>query len=171
MIAQATVACAIILDLGEKMRLPLPLRFLALAALLGSLTLAHAAPTKPQVTTPAQFVELNTQSWQKCEGLNGCEFVLLRGDPTTSSSQWMFRLKAGTPFPRHWHSTPENMVGIRGQLVFRFETGDTRTLRAGDFLTYPSGMIHGGVCQPGADCLYYAFNDEPYDIYLEPEQK
>ena len=153
------------------MRLLFPFKLLALAALLGGSTLAQPTPTKPQVKTPAQFIELDTQPWQKCEGLSGCEFVLLRGNPTTSSSRWMFRLKAGTPFPRHWHSTPENMVGIRGQLVFRFETGDTRTLRAGDFLTYPAGMIHGGVCQPGADCLYYAFNDKPYDIHLVPDQK
>ena len=142
-----------------------------LAALTGGSSVAQGNAVKPKVSQPPKYVEFDTQTWQKCEGLSGCDYVLLNGDPAKSSSQWIFRLKAGTPFPRHWHSTPENITGIRGRLVFHFETGDTRTLRAGDYLSYQAGMIHGGFCMTGEDCLYYVFNDLPYDIHLVSAKK
>jgi len=95
--------------------------------------------------------------------------VLLAEDPETGASQWLFRLAAGTPFPAHWHSTPENFMGIQGELVFEFETGQRYTLRRGDFLQYQAGMIHEGVCAEGEDCVYYVLNPEPYDIHLVDE--
>ena len=120
---------------------------------------------KPAVTEPPVVTAFAAAETAPCDGLPGCDFVLLAGDPATGPSQWFFRLGGGTEFPRHWHSTPENMVMIEGALTFHFETGETHTLVPGELLRYQEGMVHWGQCEPGADCLYYVFNDEPYDFH------
>jgi len=135
--------------------------------------LASPAPTvaqaaKPDVTEPPKIVRFDAAEKSVCEGLPGCDFVLLAGDPATGASQWFFRLRAGIEFPRHWHSTPENMVMVKGALTFDFETGENHTLTPGEHLRYPAGMIHWGRCEPGADCLFYVFNDQPYDFHAAP---
>lgn len=138
------------------------------AGLLAATTLPpqSLAQEKPVVSEPSRFADFEAGDRQPCEGLPGCDFTLVRGDPATGSSQWVFRFAAGTPFPKHWHSTPENMVGIRGTLTFNFETGEQHALGAGDFLNYQTGMIHWGQCEAGEDCVFYAFNDLPYDIHV-----
>ncbi len=144
-------------------------RLLATAALtLTSLNTAYASDTvaKPAVTEKASIIQFDKDARATCEGLPGCEFILLNGDPKTGPTQWFFQLKAGQPFPRHWHSTPENMVAIRGVLHFDFETGQSHSLKPGEYLHYQAGMAHGGQCEPGADCLFYVFNDKPYDFHL-----
>ncbi len=135
-----------------------------LLTLLAHPALAQTETPKPEVTEPPVLTQFASAETAACEGLPGCDFVLLAGDPATGSSQWFFRLKAGTEFPRHWHSTPENMVMIEGALTFNFELGESQTLTPGEHLRYEAGMIHWGQCEPGADCLYYVFNDQPYDF-------
>jgi len=148
--------------------IPRPAQALAIAAI--SATAIAAPPAfgegKPTVNDAPRFVDHAASDWQDCEGLPGCGFVLVRGDPARGPSQWLFRLNAGTAFPKHWHPTPENMVGITGTLTFHFETGETHALTSGDFLNYQAGMTHWGQCEAGEDCLFYAFNDLPYAIHL-----
>ncbi|MGH8759498.1 MAG: hypothetical protein ACREVW_08315, partial [Burkholderiales bacterium] len=62
--------------------------------------------------------------------------------------------------------TPENMVGVQGALTFNFENGQRHTLRPGHYLHYQAGMIHWGQCEHAEDCLFYVFNDLPYDIHV-----
>ena len=58
------------------------------------------------------------------------------------------------------------MVGVRGAITFNFESGQRHTLRPGETLHYQAGMVHWGQCEQGGDCLFYVFNDQPYDIHL-----
>lgn len=146
-------------------------KYLALAvATLGVAALTHwpasAQDSKPVVTEPARVVQFDRDTKRVCEGLPGCDFILLAGDPSQSATQWLFRLKAGQAFPKHWHNTPENMIGVRGALTFNFENGQRHTLRPGETLHYQAGMIHWGQCEQGEDCLFYVFNDQPYDIHF-----
>jgi len=124
---------------------------------------------KPEVTEEPIYVALDSQDWQPCEGLSGCEFIGLFGDPAVGASQTIFRLEAGTEFPKHWHTSSENYMGVQGKLEFNLETGETVALARGDFLHYQGGMIHWGQCAEGEDCVYYVYNDLPYDIVLVEE--
>ncbi|WP_327092225.1 cupin domain-containing protein [Nonomuraea sp. NBC_01738] len=101
-----------------------------------------------------------------CEGLAGCTFVQLKGDPLKGPSEAMFTLKAGTPFSPHWHTSPEHVVGVSGTMLWHVK-GKKKTYRvgAGDFLYYPSKAVHWGKCAPGADCTYYVFDEQPYDFH------
>ena len=140
---------------------------LAAAALPASAfpAFAQTEDAKPTVTEPPAIVRFASAKTLACEGLPGCDFVLLAGDPAAGPTQWFFRLKAGAEFPRHWHSTPENMVMIEGALTFNVEVGEPHTLVAGEHLRHQAGMIHWGQCELGEDCLHYVFNDQPYDLH------
>ncbi len=130
---------------------------------------AHAADTKPAVTEPAKVVQFDCDGKTVCDGLPGCDLILLNGDPGSGATQWLVRLRAGQAFPKHWHNTAENMVSVRGALTFNFENGQSHTLRPGEYLHYQAGMIHWGQCEQSEDCLFYVFNDQPYDIHLALE--
>lgn len=142
----------------------LSVTLVAAALLVSSAT--YAQRDRPVVTEPVKVVQFGTDAKQICEGLPGCDFILLHGDPSKAASQWLLRLRAGQAFPKHWHNTPENMVGVQGALTFNFENGQRHTLRPGEYLHYQAGMIHWGGCEPGEDCLFYVFNDQPYDIHV-----
>ena len=141
---------------------------MAVATMALGLFSAVAADSRPAITEPAKVIQFDHDQKSLCEGLPGCEFILLAGDPTKSATQWLFRLRAGQAFPKHWHSTPENMVSVRGALAFNFENGQRHTLRPGDYLHYQAGMIHWGQCEQAEDCLFYVFNDQSYDIHVIP---
>ncbi|MFI6921117.1 cupin domain-containing protein [Nonomuraea spiralis] len=100
-----------------------------------------------------------------CEGLEGCTFVQLKGDPRTGASEAMFTLKAGTPFPPHWHTSPEHVVGVSGVMLWHVKGRKTYRVGAGDYLYYPSKAVHWGKCAPGADCVYYVYDSKPYDFH------
>lgn len=127
---------------------------------------AIAQPGKPQVTEPAKIVSFAKGPRAACEGLAGCDFILLNGNPKTGPTQWFYRLKAGTPFPRHWHTSPENFIVVTGALTFNLESGQVHTLKPGEYMGYQGGMIHWGQCEAGEDCLYYVFNSRPFDFHL-----
>ncbi|MEV0233930.1 cupin domain-containing protein [Nonomuraea sp. NPDC050786] len=101
-----------------------------------------------------------------CEGLAGCTYVQLKGDPKKGPSEARFTLKAGTPFSPHWHSSPEHVVGVKGTMLWHVQ-GHKQTYQvgAGDFLYYPGKAVHWGRCAPGADCVYYVFDELPYDFH------
>lgn len=146
-----------------------PLRLVGLFTFLWLHAGLVTAQEKPLVTEAPIFIALDSQPWTPCEGLTGCEFVGLFGDPAVEGSQTLFRLAAGTEFPKHWHTSSENYIGVAGQLEFNLETGENVTLARGDYLHYQGGVVHWGQCVGSENCVYYVYNDLPYDIIFVNE--
>ncbi|GAA1710157.1 hypothetical protein GCM10009765_69340 [Fodinicola feengrottensis] len=128
---------------------------------------AAAAATGPQ-GDPVVFHSARHEHWMPCEGLAGCTQLPSRTNPVTGGSESMFRLKAGTVFTKHWHTSPEHVVGVSGTMIYHLDTGRTYRLGAGDFLYYPGKTVHWGQCARGADCIYYVYDDLPYDFHPVP---
>ncbi|RFU40437.1 cupin domain-containing protein [Actinomadura logoneensis] len=147
------------------------LRHLAVAAAVGGLllTASEAAAQSSSAPKPsadkAVYVPLRGGQWQPCEGLAGCTFKSLRGNPETGPSEAVFRLKAGTEFAPHWHTSPEHVLGISGRLSWNVKGGPHARIGQGDFLYYPSKAVHWGKCLDGADCVYKVYDDLPYDFH------
>lgn len=140
------------------------------AAVASSVLPASAAmPDKPQVTEAPVYVGADDPRWRPCEGLPGCRFIPLRGDATGEASEAIFRLERSVRFPKHWHTSPEHFVTIRGTLVINLENGDRFSLGPQSFLYNPGGMVHWGHCTDAEACVYYVYDDKPYDIHLVPE--
>ena len=124
------------------------------------------AVEKPEVTESTTMIASAKESWRTCQGLPGCVFLPLRGDATREASEALFRLAAGTEFPRHWHTSPERVLVIQGTLVMNLENGERHRVGPRDYLYNPGGMVHWGECAQGADCVYYVHDEKPYDIHL-----
>ncbi|WP_242884683.1 cupin domain-containing protein [Actinomadura litoris] len=148
-------------------------RHLLVAAAVGGLLLAASeasAQPSPRAEPAADkpvYVPLHGGRWLPCEGLAGCTYKPLRGDPRTGPSESVFRLKAGTGFDRHWHTSPEHVLGVSGRLVWNVEGGRRARIGQGDFLYYPSKAVHWGECLKGADCVYKVYDDLPYDFHAD----
>lgn len=124
------------------------------------------AENKPKVVEPARFIDPQQAAWQPCEGLPGCEFVPLRGDATKEASEALFRLAAGVRFPKHWHTSPEHILVVQGELNMSLANGERYSIGPRMFLYNPSGMIHWGNCGAKEACVYYVYDDQPYDVHL-----
>ncbi|WP_394851121.1 cupin domain-containing protein [Pendulispora rubella] len=120
------------------------------------------SPTSPD---PVVYHSIHTESGTPCEGLPGCEGWVTRGDPKTGAAETLFRFKAGTPFDRHWHTSPEHVVGVSGTMIWNVEGSGAHQVGAGDYLYYPSRAIHWGQCAAGADCVFFVYDDKAYDIH------
>ncbi|MGV9310108.1 MULTISPECIES: cupin domain-containing protein [unclassified Nonomuraea] len=134
------------------------------AAVLAAITTGSASSATAQ--DPVTYHHHVQGKGSPCEGLAGCTYVQLKGDPKAGPSEAMFTLKAGTPFSPHWHTSPEHVVGVSGTMLWNVK-GHKKTYRvgAGDFLYYPGEAVHWGRCAPGADCTYYVFDELPYDFH------
>ena len=124
------------------------------------------AQNKPTPTASPIFIDTQSAQWQACEGLPGCKFVPLRGNAKREASEAMFQLGAGVIFPKHWHTSAEHVVVLQGRLSMNLENGERYSVGPGAFLYNPGGMIHWGDCAPGAACVYYVYDDQPYDVHL-----
>ncbi|WP_405160009.1 cupin domain-containing protein [Nocardia sp. NBC_01499] len=150
-----------------------PLRYVALTVL----TLAAACSTTPRqapttaATAPGPaadsivFRAASTGPWSPCEGLPGCTVLPVRGDAKTGPSEALFTLTAGTEFGKHWHTSPEHVVGVSGTIEWNVEGSGAHQVGAGDYLYYPGHAVHWGKCASTTDCVYYVLDDQPYDIH------
>ncbi|MEW9553299.1 cupin domain-containing protein [Nonomuraea sp. NPDC050783] len=123
------------------------------------------ADSRPAQAADRVIHHSHREKGSPCEGLKGCTFVQLKGDPKTGPSEALFTLKAGTPFSPHWHTSPEHVVGVSGVMLWQVEGHKTYRVGAGDYLYYPSKAVHQGRCAPGADCVYYVYDSQPYDFH------
>ncbi|WP_394828756.1 cupin domain-containing protein [Pendulispora albinea] len=114
---------------------------------------------------PVVYRSIQAESGTPCEGLPGCEGWVTRGDPKTGAAETLFRFKAGTVFAKHWHTSPEHVVGISGTMIWNVEGTGPHDVGAGDYLYYPSRAIHWGQCAPAADCVFFVYDDQAYDIH------
>lgn len=135
-------------------------------AMLALASAASAAEPKPAVIESPVFVDSTQFQWQKCEGLPGCTFLPLRGDAKREASAAIFRLEAGVRFPKHWHTSAEHILVMQGELDMNLENGARYRVGPRAFLYNPGGMIHWGQCAAGEACVYYVYDDQPYDIHL-----
>ncbi|MFG1967325.1 cupin domain-containing protein [Nonomuraea sp. NPDC049028] len=134
-------------------------------AMLASGTASSLAESRPAQAAGQVIYHSHKEDGSPCEGLKGCTFVQLKGDPKTGPSEAMFTLKAGTPFSPHWHTSPERVVGVSGVMLWHVEGRKTYRVGAGDYLYYPSKAVHWGKCALGADCVYYVYDSKPYDFH------
>ena len=142
--------------------------FIALlfGAALASFLMVANGQSKPPVMEKVVSVDSGSAQWRQCEGLPGCIFLPLRGDAKRESSEALFQLEAGVKFPKHWHTSPEHLFVVQGKLIMNLENGERHEVGPRGFLYNPGGMIHWGNCAHGQPCVYYVYDDKPYDIHL-----
>lgn len=142
-----------------------------LVALLLFATVAPAT-TQAQESTSEQAIartHLDPQlTWGPCPPIfpKGCEVTVLRGDPANGRSDVFLRTPANYAFPLHWHTSPEHMILVAGELHVTYEGQKPAVLKAGSYAFGPAKAKHEARCANAGPCVLFIAFESPIDAML-----
>lgn len=136
-------------------------KYLTLA--LGALLLIIAAPPSwAQAQAIARTADDPSLEWGGCPAFmpNGCEIAVLHGDPGEPNVDIFYRVPGGAEIARHWHSSPERMVLVSGEMAVTYDGQDPVMLSPGTYAYGPARKPHSATCRSEEACtLFIAFVD------------
>ena len=98
--------------------------------------------------------------WGPCPAFfpAGCQIATLHGDPAQPNADVFFRVPARYDLPAHWHTSPERMVLVSGELHVTYDGQEPSILRPGMYAYGPAKAVHRGRCASEEPCvLFIAF--------------
>jgi hypothetical protein len=144
---------------------------LPLVALMAFMVSPHPGFAQEKAKPPVTQKPINlspdspTLKWEPCSPAK-CDFALLHGDPAKEPHDLFVKFPAGSPFPKHWHSPDEYLVGIKGKMIINLEDGTVLTIGLGGYGFVPGGMTHWGNCTNDGECLVYVYSNAAGDFHL-----
>ncbi len=104
-------------------------------------------------------------AWGPCPEFmpEGCQITVLNGDPAGPSSDVFFKVPGGSVIPHHWHTSPERMVLVSGELQVSYDGHEAQTLRTGMYAYGPARLGHSAVCAAGEACILFISFSAPVD--------
>lgn len=137
-------------------------------SLLCSMTLtgsfAHAqGPTQEQATI--QTAGDPKLQWGPCPPFlpKGCGIAVLHGDPAKDNADVFFKVPAKSTIPLHWHTSPERMVLVAGELHVTYDEQKTAVLKPGTYAYGPAKRPHHGYCASKVPCVLFIAFESPLD--------
>ena len=132
--------------------------------LIASTVAAHAqAPAQePAIAMTAEDPGLQ---WGPCPEFlpAGCQIAVLHGDPAQPNADVFFKLPARSDFALHWHTSPERMVLISGELHISFKKQPMAVLKPGAYAYGPAMRPHSGSCVSAVPCVLFIAFESPVD--------
>jgi len=106
--------------------------------------------------------------WSPCPPIfpKGCEVTVLRGDPANGPSDVFLRTPANYRLPPHWHTSPEHMILVSGELHVTYEGQKPAVLRAGSYTYGPAKAKHEARCAKAGPCVLFIAFESPIDAVL-----
>jgi len=106
--------------------------------------------------------------WSPCPPIfpKGCEVTVLRGDPANGPSDVFLRTPANYRLPPHWHTSPEHMILVSGELHVTYEGQKPAVLRAGSYAYGPAKAKHEARCAKAGPCVLFIAFESPIDAVL-----
>lgn len=136
---------------------------LALAAALAAAgSGAFAGPGEPAVTRAFDDAAL---AWGPCPEFmpKGCGIAVLHGDPAKPNADVFFRVPGKAVIPGHWHTSPERMVLVSGEMAVEYEGQPRATLRPGHYAYGPAKAPHTATCTSATPCVLFIAFEGPVD--------
>ncbi|MDQ3258044.1 MAG: cupin domain-containing protein [Acidobacteriota bacterium] len=96
----------------------------------------------------------------------GCEVTVLRGDPANGRSDVFLRTPANYRLPPHWHTSPEHMILVSGELHVTYEGQKPSILRTGSYAYGPAKAKHEARCANAGPCVLFIAFESPIDAVL-----
>ena len=121
-------------------------------ALMSGLLLAGAfagAPVSAQEPPLARTAKDSQLKWGPCPPFlpKGCEISVLHGDPAKNNADIFFKVPANSVIPRHWHTSPERIVLVSGELHVTYDGHKTAVLKPGTYAYGPAKLPHIAECK------------------------
>ena len=130
-------------------------------------TLAQEAPLA------FTFTDAELQ-WGPCPDFipKGCEIAVLHGDPAKPNADIFFKVPGDFTIPHHWHTSPEHIVLVSGELHVTYDGQDTVVLKPGAYAYGPAKLPHKASCAKGDPCVLFIGFELPIDAMpTEPKSK
>jgi mannose-6-phosphate isomerase-like protein (cupin superfamily) len=106
--------------------------------------------------------------WTPCPPIfpKGCEVAVLRGDPAKDRADIFLKTPANYTLPSHWHTSPEHMILVAGELHVTYEGQEPSLLKAGSYAYGPAKAKHEGRCANAGPCVLFISFESPIDAVL-----
>ena len=133
----------------------------------GLLALAPITATSG-AEAPLAITHTDSQlKWGPCPSLfpAGCEIAVLHGDPAKPNADVFFRVPAGYVIPPHWHTSPERMVLVAGELRVEYSGHRPQVLAVGTYAYGPAKAVHQATCAASGPCVLFIAFESPVDAH------
>lgn len=136
--------------------------FSALLILVSPATWAEAPGSESSLAFTAKDTRLK---WGPCPPFlpKGCGIAVLHGDPAKDNVDVFFKVPAKSTIPLHWHTSPERMVLVAGELHVTYEGEKKTVLKPGTYAYGPAKKTHGGYCASKVPCVLFIAFESPLD--------
>ena len=140
----------------------LPAVLLLLVGFASSLAFAQSPTEEQALTRTARDADLK---WGPCPPFlpKGCAIAVLHGDPAKDNVDVFFKVPAKSTIPLHWHSSPERMVLVAGELHVTYDGQKTAVLKPGTYAYGPAKRPHHGFCASSNPCVLFIAFESPLD--------
>jgi quercetin dioxygenase-like cupin family protein len=134
----------------------------AIAALLAA-TLASPAMTQEQAIS--RTADDPALEWGACPDFmpEGCQIVVLHGDPAEPNLDIFYRVPGGAEIARHHHTSPERIVLVSGEMSVTYDGQEPVVLTPGTYAYGPAKAPHSATCQSSGPCTLFIAFVEPLD--------
>jgi mannose-6-phosphate isomerase-like protein (cupin superfamily) len=135
---------------------------LLIAVGMGAPARSEEAPRKRALARSVGDTELQ---WGPCPELfpAGCQIAVLHGDPAQPNADVFFRVPGRYDLPAHWHTSPERMVLVSGELQVTYDGQEPAILRPGMYAYGPAKAVHRGRCASAEPCVLFIAFEVPVD--------
>ncbi len=123
---------------------------------------AEDAPRERALTRSASASELE---WGPCPDFfpPGCQIAVLHGNPAQPNADVFFRVPGRYDLPAHWHTSPERIVLVSGELHLSYDGQTPAVLRPGMYAYGPAKAVHRGRCVSAEPCVLFIAFEGPVD--------
>ena len=106
--------------------------------------------------------------WAPCPPVfpKGCEVTVLQGDPANGRSDVFLRTPANYNLPHHWHTSPEHLILVSGELHVTYDGQKASILTAGSYAYGPAKAKHSARCANSGPCVLFIAFESPIDAVL-----
>jgi hypothetical protein len=135
---------------------------LFLLSLISSFTIAQTPAIEQALTQNSDDAQLQ---WGPCPPFlpEGCAIAVLHGDPAQDNLDIFFKVPAKSTIPLHWHTSPERMVLVAGELHVTYDGQELAILRQGTYAYGPAKRPHHGYCASADPCVLFIAFESPLD--------
>jgi mannose-6-phosphate isomerase-like protein (cupin superfamily) len=134
----------------------------AVLCLSASPATAQVGAKEPPLALSAADARLK---WGPCPAFlpSGCRIAVLHGDPAKDNVDVFLKVPAGSTLASHWHTSPERMILVAGEMHVTYEGHKTTVLKPGTYAYGPARLPHKAVCRNAGPCVLFIAFESPLD--------
>ncbi|MDP1862638.1 MAG: cupin domain-containing protein [Thiobacillus sp.] len=148
--------------LGSALQTVLRCSLLFSLSFVGSFAQAQAPVLEQALTQTADDAQLK---WGPCPPFlpKGCGIAVLHGDLAKDNLDVFFKVPGKSTIPLHWHTSPERMVLVAGELHVTYAGQKMAVLKPGTYAYGPAKKPHNGYCASDVPCVLFIAFESPLD--------